>query len=315
MLFCAVMSAQVNLVPNPSFEDMISCPITISEMFKADHWHTFRNTPDYYHTCNNPINAVVGVPYNNLGFQYPHSGLAHAGIIAFDITGSPPAQREYLASDLNGGSLIIGEQYFLTFWVSWLGVPGFGLVVNKLGVSASTSNYSQIDPFPVTNNPLAYSDSFYTDSLGWSQVRLAFVADSSYQYIILGDFFDDLHTDTLHHGQFNSHCYYYIDDVCLSTDSAYCSTYRPISTDDTPNWRNKQIVENSFVDNNILNLQFASSEEKQIYIFSCLGQMIYRNNSSSKQLSIPLLENNSILFVTIYSRDIFQSIKIIHIKQ
>lgn len=218
--FFPFFSISQNLVPNPSFEDTVSCPTTISEIFKADYWSSFRITPDYYHTCDNPINGVVGVPNNNLGYQYPHSGLAHAGIICYDLTGAPPSQREYIGVHLIT-PLTIGQKYFLTYYVSWLGSPGFGIAINKLGAALTTVNYSQSNPYPITNAPIAYSDSIYADSAGWSLVNLSFVADSAYQYLVIGNFFDDSHTDTIHKGQFNTHSYYYIDDVCLSPDSLY----------------------------------------------------------------------------------------------
>jgi len=52
-LFCTLNTqAQLNLVPNPSFEDTVNCPYFISEILSCANWLNFGNTPDYFNACS-----------------------------------------------------------------------------------------------------------------------------------------------------------------------------------------------------------------------------------------------------------------------
>jgi hypothetical protein len=221
VLIHLVQIAAQNLVPNPSFEDTIECPTSVTEIFKAQNWLSFRESPDYYHGCNNNINGIVGVPSNWICYQDAHTGMAYAGIITYELTGAPPPQREYLAVRLIEATKA-GHTYSLTFYINFAGGVGFTIAANNLGVVLTNGYYSTSNPYPITNNPIAYNDSIYTDTLGWSKVSLSFVSDSAYQYLVFGNFFDDQNTDTINWGQFNSHSYYLIDDVCLSVGQVGC---------------------------------------------------------------------------------------------
>lgn len=65
------MFAQVNLVPNPSFEDTVSCPNYANQIDKAVGWHASRNTPDYFNGCD-WLTSNQSVPNNFRGYQYAH---------------------------------------------------------------------------------------------------------------------------------------------------------------------------------------------------------------------------------------------------
>ncbi len=45
------------------------------------------------------------------------------------------------------------------------------------------------------------------------------MADSSYQYLLVGNFFDDSNTDTIHNPPFSAVAYYYIDDSLVIHDT------------------------------------------------------------------------------------------------
>ena len=57
-----------------------------------------------------------------------------------------------------------------------------------------------------------------TDTVGWTLVSGSFVADSAYQYLMLGNHFDNANTDTLHIAvqPFVAIGYALIDNVCVS---------------------------------------------------------------------------------------------------
>ncbi|MEW6469359.1 MAG: T9SS type A sorting domain-containing protein [Bacteroidota bacterium] len=78
----------------------------------------------------------------------------------------------------------------------------------------------------VTNSASIYTDSIITDSTGWTRIFGSFIADSTYNYVVLGNFFDDANTDTVRfYNDSQDNAYYFLDDVCVSTDSVYAYNY------------------------------------------------------------------------------------------
>ncbi len=301
---------QVNLVPNPSFEDTTSCPMSGFEINKAIYWDSFRGTSDYFNVCCNQFGGAVGVPANILGFQYPKSGDAYAGMIPYDLTGAP--YREYCGVQLTVPT-VIGQEYFVTYWISWAGTIGFTLAINKFGVALSTSPYSYLNPYPISNSPNAYSDSIFSDSLNWNQVQLSFVADSVYQYLIVGNFFDDNNTDTIGLGQFNTHSYYYIDDVCLSTDSTYCSNFTGLNQNTATS--SNCIMKNVFLKDEKLKITFnADDTEKQLLIYTETGQLLQTVRTNDKEIEIQMTQASSMYLIRAFEKNKSESKKIITIK-
>src|ERR1700722_4176269 len=76
LLFCATRLRAQNLVPNPSFEDTVSCPTSVDEVYRAVAWSSFGETPDYFNSCG--IDEV-GVPKNELGYRSAATGHAYCG--------------------------------------------------------------------------------------------------------------------------------------------------------------------------------------------------------------------------------------------
>ena len=300
-----------NLVPNPSFEDTVVCPIAGDELYKAQFWSAFRASPDYFHTCCNQSNYVVGVPQNDLGYQYPHSGNAYAGMITYDLTGSP--YREYLGVLLTN-PLVTGTKYFLSFYLNWSGKIGFTIANNKIGVVISDSLYTPSSPYPINNNPIVYCDSIITDSIGWFKVNLSFIANSSGNYLIFGNFFDDLNTDTMNLGMFNQHAYYYIDDVCLSVDSNLCaSIVGSESVDDA--FAKQNLIRNYYFDDGKLIIEFFNEfDKKEIKIFTIDGKLKVKAVSNDKQVIIQYNSKNSLNILQVVIKNNLTNIKLINIK-
>jgi hypothetical protein len=63
---------------------------------------------------------------------------------------------------------------------------------------------------------------------GWTKVCGSFIADSAYNYLMIGNFYDNTFTDTVECEQYG---YYYVDAVCVSTDSSFCANYVGIDED------------------------------------------------------------------------------------
>jgi len=270
--------AQMNLVPNPSFEDTIACPVNISgqygdEIYKLTNWFPAGESPDYFNSCA-PVNQSTGqasVPYNGLGFQYSHSGEGYIGLITALNSPLFANYREYIGVQLVH-SLNIGITYYYHMNVSCAfgGWQNIGVFSNKLGIKLSNVQYnSQFNPLYPVNQCTAYSDSIITDTTNWTEMSFQFVADSSYTYLYLGNFFDAQHTDTLL--LFGQGAYYYIDDICLSDDST-CTT--------TSNLNNNLAYSNKteIFPNPISTLIYIKSKKKnKFYVYNNLGQVVYEN--------------------------------------
>jgi hypothetical protein len=217
-----------NLVPNPSFEVMDYCPTTLTQIDAATGWISVNalGTPDYYNACSPTIG--IAPPATYFAYQAPLTGNAFAGFSTIYYTGGNDP-RENIGCALNQ-MLQQGIRYYVSFYVArGYAIPQhYTLATNKIGALFSTLAYSSTNPAPENNYAHVFTDSIIVDTLNWVQVKGSFLADSAYQYINIGNFFDNAHTDTLNFGdQLAKGSYYLIDNVCVSEDSNLC--YYPIS--------------------------------------------------------------------------------------
>ncbi len=216
---------QVNLVTNPSFELNDTCPNYVGQISRAIGWSVYRDhTPDYFNPC--AVGTLVSAPTSAFGYQQAATGIAYAGLITFCRW--IPDYREIIGSQLST-ALSPGIKYFTSFKValSLDTVAAFtNFATNKIGINFSTIPYYDNYPDPLPNSAKVNCSSFITDSLNWTIIFGSFIADSAYQYIMVGNFFDDLHTDTLSYFYSGvDQAYYFIDDICLSTDSLEAYNY------------------------------------------------------------------------------------------
>ncbi len=216
-LFNLQALAQENLVPNPSFEDTLGCPDSEDQIHYAEGWIKYSlstSTPDYYNACANP--AFYGVPNCGGGYQQSKSGNAHAAVATF--AGPISDYREHIGIQLTS-TLVIGHKYFVSFYTVMAEAFGFGTPSNNIGVRLSTVPYSGNNPVPIDNFAHVHSSTIINDTINWIRVSGSIIADSAYKYVIVGNFFDDANTDTLTYDSLSNQSYYYIDDICVSTDS------------------------------------------------------------------------------------------------
>lgn len=208
--FVAVSDAigQINLVPNPSFEEYTECPSVLGQV-ELTGWKSYRESPDYFNSCSNVQGCSV--PINIAGFQYAATGNAYCGFQTFFTS----SFREYLGVQLVS-QLEIGKLYNLSFKIARAhgGAMEARCATNKIGLKLSTISYDFDNPAPIDNFAHIYSDEIITDTTNWTLISGSFVADLPYEYILVGNFFDDSNTDTI---MYESTCraFYYIDDVSV----------------------------------------------------------------------------------------------------
>ena len=305
----AVANAQVNLVVNPSFEDTVHCPSATGDMDKATGWSSYKGSPDYFNTCSPQGIAGVGIPNNFEGYQQAAGGNAYAAFFTFlDFV---PNLREIIGGQLVT-TLNAGTKYFASIKVALSIHPSTGTVYasDKMGISFSTIPFDASHPAPINNNAKIYSSSIITDTLNWTRIFGSFIADSAYEYIMLGNFFDDTHTDTL---KLNTTlfgtpaAYYFVDDICLSTDSlfAYNYTYTGIAEiNDNPVITVSPNPASDYVSINVSN----SLSKYSLSLYNIYGQSLFRTeniNTSHYSIDISNFPDGIFIVQIIFKEKIF----------
>ena len=215
----AISFAQINLVTNPSFEMIYSCPNGANEIDSAIGWSTPKNggggNPELFNSCcTNPFYCGVPLNYLNSSFQYPHSGNSYAGIDVIDYF-YPDDFREYIQSKLKK-KLSAGHLYCVKFYTSLLDfstayIKLLGAYLDNGSVSAST-HLGLISVLPQVYNTLQPLN----DTINWMKIEGSFIATGNEEYITLGNFFTDSISGLDFFGiPTHWHSYYYIDDVSV----------------------------------------------------------------------------------------------------
>lgn len=239
LLFVATLrcGAQGNLVPNPSFELLDTCPYTIGfqEGDRPLYWYSWYNSPEYFHACaqtTNGVDTLVGVPQNGWSYQYAWVGDAYVGVYAYD--GVLGEYREYVGAELVE-PLVIGCEYELRFRTNpacdgsyWLQGDGSTACdnVGMLFTTFSNAWYTTSGPvFPYRNYAHLRITLPVADTVAWTLVEGTFIADSAYTHVVLGNFFADSLTSAFPIGNPNPWTgvtYYLIDEVEVMPVEASC---------------------------------------------------------------------------------------------
>ncbi len=216
-LCSSLCRAQTNLVPNPSFEDTVSCP-TDGDIIRAKFWaNPTTYSPDYFNQCvvaTGPGDSF-SVPNNWYGIQTARTGRAYGGFILHAIGDN----REYIQANLLS-SLTAGEKYNVSFYVavadsSPYATNDVGLYLSNNAISSTTSKFLPYFP-QISNNPISKP---LTTANTWNKIQGTYKAIGGEQYITIGNFKDDANSDTTHlnNGAWGvQFSYYYIDDVSVT---------------------------------------------------------------------------------------------------
>jgi len=216
--------AQVNLVPNPSFEYYTSCPTSEAQIDRAYPWiDPTKASSDYYNQCAQWVTPEVppstGVPISTRGYEFAHTGVAYAGFYTFSVNLEGSEYIETVLSD----SLIKDKKYCVSFYVSL--ADEFDYATNDIGAYFSTELIDE--PFDPLNSPilLLYSPqiinpntNLLTNKDGWTKVSGSFIASGGEKYITIGNFNYNANTDTVFVGGYGwgkGMSYYFIDDVSV----------------------------------------------------------------------------------------------------
>jgi hypothetical protein len=219
-------------VPNPSFEEYDTCRVVNDVYYPATgplHWFSAAGTPDHFMSCL-PYATFNSAPFNFVAFQFPQEGACYAGVATYRAV--PPDIREYFMVELVE-PLVVGQEYHASFYagVGWGGYPvnpAAWIYTGGIGILFTMQPRQWVlnDPYPVPLNfAHVYSIAMITDTVGWTLVSGSFVADSAYQYLMMGNHFDNANTDTtsIAYDPIGAQIgYLLIDNVCVSVDPEGC---------------------------------------------------------------------------------------------
>lgn len=212
----SLMGNSQNIVPNNSFEDTVSAPLG-GVIEDAIGWINCGATPDYYNPGFNSDGFGFGVPncfYT--GYQNSSDGYSFAGL---GLTAIPEQPAEFIAIQLTQ-PMLVGTKYYVSAYISQADL--YPCATNNFCFKFFNSMYfSQGSPPPFDNFAHVRSTVIISDSLNWQLVGGTFIADSAYQYLVMGNFYNLSQTDTFNCAA-SDLSYYYIDNVCVSSDSVTC---------------------------------------------------------------------------------------------
>jgi len=290
LVFC-FCSAQ-NLVPNPSFEEHNSCPDFSEQVHYALGWRGFSS--EYYNSCATST-AGYSVPANGFGYQNAASGNAYCGLIT-SLAGNN--YREFIYTRLSF-PLQVGKRYYVSIKVS---VADSSFCTSSgLGVLFSTMAFSDSNFAPIHNYAHAYTPLIIEDRQNWVAITGYFIADSAYQYVNIGNFFDTINSVSTCTTGFS---YYYVDQVCLSTDSLEC--------DFNVNIGERQVDHVTIYPNptsEFLNISLPLVNAV-MSIYDISGKLVYDSPERGKNVMIDISEfSNGMYFLEVQIQDAFTIVK------
>jgi len=208
--WAGAVQGQQNYVPNGNFEyyNTNSCPYSHSQMNRCTGWRQYTyGTSDFFHACG------YGVPNAIAGYQMPASGNGFSGGFQYS-KGHTFIYKEYIARAIT--PLMIGGTYEVSMSVSLGNSSRYG--TNDLGVFFYDSGPLTINTSNVLGVTPQVSYSSYgpiMDTANWVRLVGEFIADSSYDNIVIGGFthYNQLGLDS--NGVSGTYAYYYFDSVVV----------------------------------------------------------------------------------------------------
>jgi hypothetical protein len=216
------IQAQVNLVPNHSFEVLDSCPYTSSQIYFAPPWfqpfhpvNRMYSSSDLYNMCNQ---SILSTPTNYFGYSPTHSGIGYAGIgIFFSIQSTEGYEyiEVKLDNNLQANTRYCVSSYFTPAEVFCQATSAIGFYFSNDTCQINTGNYPMLPYIPQVIND---SNNFVSDTSAWTLVSGSFVAQGGERFVTIGNFWAGSYNET---NSFSlcppliAPAYFFIDDVSV----------------------------------------------------------------------------------------------------
>lgn len=200
-------------MPNGDFEQYSACPSNPAEINLCLFWiNPAAGSADYLNQCS----WGLGVPSNLFGYEFAQSGVAYAGIVLLATAATD--FREYIEVPLTS-PLQTDSCYHFEMYLS-LGEVYSRYSTDDIGVYFSNTlvtNITNYLPLPFTPQ-IDNVQGNYPDSSGWNLVSGNYTATGGESYLIIGNFKDNLNTDTILYNNsiLAEEAYVFVDNVSLT---------------------------------------------------------------------------------------------------
>lgn len=254
LLFGCLSASAQNLVPNPSFEQLTSCPTGGGSIPYSPAYNNFpfitawvspaQSTPDYRHTCG--IGGLCAVPNGTLSWGWPRTGNGYVGFYTNPPIGSSLPYREYVECKLTQ-PLVAGHVYHVSYYCN-AAEYSLNTTINIYGVDKIGALFTTTQVAVPTSNVLAYTPQVtsppgvpITDTQNWVRVQGVFQATGGEEWLTIGRFDDGLPvvTGIVRAGTSGSLSYTLLDDVAVfdlnypdsifTHTRALCATAYPVT--------------------------------------------------------------------------------------
>jgi hypothetical protein len=202
--------AQINLIPNPSFEGNTGIPLSYSEFNKCNDWYSVIGTPDYLSNFSpiiyNTFSCSVNSFDNATGKQIPRNGNFMSGIFLRTINTQTPNNFpfihyfEMIGNELNTN---LNKNHIYDFTLNYSFAEVSDYITNELSILFTDTQYvinnlnvfSQNSWDNYLNNvkPQVKNDTAFflnQDTLNWQTLNKCFIAEGNEKYLTIGHFKD-----------------------------------------------------------------------------------------------------------------------------
>ncbi len=217
--YCIPDKAQ-NLVKNPSFENINSCPLLNTKLnwYVNDWWSMDSSSAEIFNGC--ATGGYGQLPSTHWGYQFPRTGNSMVNVLFMYTTA--PNVRGYIQATFTQ-PLIKDSLYCVSYWVN-LGhnIPGMQIKALKnvdAYINDTLLNWNNGMNFNLVGfTPQITSPVFLTDTLNWMQVSGLYKAQGGEMHITIGNFKNANSTPIyiINQGNGNGYICYFIDDVSVS---------------------------------------------------------------------------------------------------
>ncbi len=291
-LTLTLATGQINLVPNPSFEINDTCPKMPGEIYHALGWYSASSDiSNYLNSCATYSNDC-SVPKNIAGYQYAATGNGYAGVFSYSsLNVSASGYTEIIGGQLIN-PLVIGQKYYAKFKLNCAMGSNNNTAIDKMGIRFCNVQHNNTNNNTFFNNfAHVYSSFIVNDTTNWTNIFGSFIADSAYSFIEAGNFFDyqNVNKQIVRINGSSDQCFYFIDDICVSTDSLYTTNWTWTGTTGIKqtNYPKISFYPNPTSDQSTLQFDNTKAELCTLTLYDLRGQIMRTiNNITSDQVVI-----------------------------
>ncbi|MFC4263780.1 gliding motility-associated C-terminal domain-containing protein [Ferruginibacter yonginensis] len=214
------------MVPNSSFELYTTCPFGGLSNNVLLNWFNPNNgliePGNYYNEC--AINFGNSIPLNADGYEYAATGKGYIEMILY----SQPTLRQYYSVKLNS-SLNISQFYLVSLKYSCAdsakkATKNFGIYFSDTP-TLTYQPYSVLPFAPQIRN----NTGFLNNTNGWVTLSFLYKANGTEQYLTMGNFDNDVNTETQTIGGSKDYAGIYIDDVSVTPYNCFVNPVKDTS--------------------------------------------------------------------------------------